>query len=99
MGSSPSSSTAPAGPGSAVVDHGRRDLTVSPTPPPPRPRRPPAAPAPGRRAGGPRLPGIRPAALPAAGSPDWYRRAVFYEVLTRGFFDANNDGIGDIAGL
>jgi maltose alpha-D-glucosyltransferase/alpha-amylase len=24
---------------------------------------------------------------------------VFYEVLTRGFFDANDDGIGDLAGL
>ena len=52
-----------------------------------------------RRAGGPRLPGIRPAALPAKGAPDWYRRAVFYEVLTRGFFDSNDDGIGDLAGL
>jgi maltose alpha-D-glucosyltransferase/alpha-amylase len=69
------------------------------TPRSPRGRRtPPAPPAP-RRAGGPRLPGIRPAALPAQGSPDWYRRAVFYEVLTRGFFDANDDGIGDLAGL
>jgi maltose alpha-D-glucosyltransferase/alpha-amylase len=72
---------------------------VPSTPRPSRARRPqPTPPAP-RRAGGPRLPGIRPAALPAAGSPDWYRRAVFYEVLTRGFFDANDDGIGDLAGL
>ena len=52
-----------------------------------------------RRAGGTRLPGIRPSALPARGEGDWYRRAVFYEVLTRGFFDANDDGIGDLAGL
>jgi maltose alpha-D-glucosyltransferase / alpha-amylase len=52
-----------------------------------------------RRAGGPRLPGIRPSALPARGEAEWYRRAVFYEVLTRGFFDANDDGIGDLAGL
>jgi maltose alpha-D-glucosyltransferase / alpha-amylase len=29
----------------------------------------------------------------------WYQRAVFYEVLTRGFFDANNDGTGDLRGL
>jgi maltose alpha-D-glucosyltransferase/alpha-amylase len=29
----------------------------------------------------------------------WYQHAVFYEVLLRGFYDANNDGIGDIAGL
>jgi maltose alpha-D-glucosyltransferase/alpha-amylase len=29
----------------------------------------------------------------------WYRRAVFYEVLVRGFFDGNDDGTGDLAGL
>ncbi len=52
-----------------------------------------------RRGGGPRLPGIRPTALPAKGDPDWYRRGVFYEVLTRGFFDSNEDGIGDLTGL
>ncbi|HLI74624.1 MAG TPA: alpha-amylase family glycosyl hydrolase, partial [Acidimicrobiales bacterium] len=59
-----------------------------------------AGPAPTRRSAGPRLPGIRPAALPARGeAADWYRHAVFYEVLTRGFFDSNNDGIGDLSGL
>jgi maltose alpha-D-glucosyltransferase/alpha-amylase len=31
--------------------------------------------------------------------PEWYRRAVFYEVLTRGFYDANGDGKGDLQGL
>jgi len=29
----------------------------------------------------------------------WFQKAVFYEVLVRGFYDANNDGTGDIAGL
>ncbi len=29
----------------------------------------------------------------------WYERAVFYEVLVRGFFDKNDDGTGDIPGL
>jgi maltose alpha-D-glucosyltransferase / alpha-amylase len=29
----------------------------------------------------------------------WYRKAVFYEVLTRGFYDANGDGTGDLRGL
>src|SRR3974390_3881957 len=53
----------------------------------------------GRLPGGLRLPGIRPAALPAPGERDWYRRAVFYEVLVRGFYDDNGDGCGDIAGL
>ncbi len=31
--------------------------------------------------------------------PRWYQRAVFYEALVRGFYDANGDGSGDIAGL
>jgi maltose alpha-D-glucosyltransferase/alpha-amylase len=31
--------------------------------------------------------------------PDWYRRAVFYEVVVRGFQDSNGDGTGDIRGL
>src|SRR5690348_11614975 len=31
--------------------------------------------------------------------PDWYKRAVFYEVLTRCFHDANGDGTGDMKGL
>ncbi len=30
---------------------------------------------------------------------DWYRKAVFYEVFTRGYFDSNNDSVGDIRGL
>ncbi|GII55784.1 trehalose synthase [Planotetraspora thailandica] len=29
----------------------------------------------------------------------WYKRAVFYEVLIRGFADSNGDGTGDIRGL
>jgi maltose alpha-D-glucosyltransferase/alpha-amylase len=31
--------------------------------------------------------------------PEWYRRAVFYEVLVRGFYDSSGDGTGDIRGL
>ena len=31
--------------------------------------------------------------------PLWFQRAVFYEVLTRGFYDANHDGTGDLKGL
>ncbi|MBO0809739.1 MAG: hypothetical protein J2P32_15700, partial [Actinobacteria bacterium] len=31
--------------------------------------------------------------------PEWYKRAVFYEVLVRGFHDTNGDGIGDLRGL
>ncbi|SRR5579875_1300650 len=33
------------------------------------------------------------------GSARWYQHAVFYEVFLRGFFDANDDGIGDVPGL
>lgn len=29
----------------------------------------------------------------------WYKDAVFYEVYVRGFYDSNNDGIGDFRGL
>ena len=31
--------------------------------------------------------------------PLWFKRAVFYEVLIRGFADSNGDGTGDLAGL
>ena len=31
--------------------------------------------------------------------PEWYKRAVFYEVLIRGFHDSNGDGTGDLRGL
>ena len=31
--------------------------------------------------------------------PEWFRRSVFYEILVRGFFDANDDGTGDIRGI
>jgi maltose alpha-D-glucosyltransferase/alpha-amylase len=31
--------------------------------------------------------------------PDWYKTAVFYEVLVRSFRDANADGTGDFRGL
>jgi maltose alpha-D-glucosyltransferase/alpha-amylase len=29
----------------------------------------------------------------------WYSRAVFYEILVRGFFDSNDDGTGDLRGI
>ena len=53
----------------------------------------------GRLPGGLRLPGIWPRAVPAPEEPAWYRRAVFYELLIRGFYDSNDDGIGDLPGL
>ena len=31
--------------------------------------------------------------------PEWYKRAVFYEVLVRGFQDSSGDGTGDVRGL
>ncbi len=31
--------------------------------------------------------------------PDWYKHAIFYEVVIRGFNDADGDGTGDIRGL
>ncbi|MGZ4429188.1 MAG: alpha-amylase family glycosyl hydrolase, partial [Nocardioidaceae bacterium] len=34
-----------------------------------------------------------------APEPDWFKKAVFYEVLVRSFKDSNGDGIGDFTGL
>ena len=31
--------------------------------------------------------------------PDWFKRAVFYEVLVRSFYDSDGDGTGDMRGL
>ncbi|MFN8016501.1 MAG: maltose alpha-D-glucosyltransferase [Acidimicrobiales bacterium] len=31
--------------------------------------------------------------------PTWYQRAIFYEVLVRGFHDSNGDGSGDLRGI
>jgi len=31
--------------------------------------------------------------------PQWYKTAIFYEVLIRGFYDSDNNGTGDIKGL
>jgi maltose alpha-D-glucosyltransferase/alpha-amylase len=31
--------------------------------------------------------------------PLWFKRAVFYEIHVRGFFDSNDDGSGDLRGL
>jgi maltose alpha-D-glucosyltransferase/alpha-amylase len=36
---------------------------------------------------------------PASIDHTWYKRAVFYEVVTRGFFDSNDDGTGDLKGI
>ncbi len=32
-------------------------------------------------------------------SDDWFRHAVFYEVMVRSFADSNADGVGDLAGI
>jgi maltose alpha-D-glucosyltransferase / alpha-amylase len=35
----------------------------------------------------------------AAADTTWYKRAIFYELLVRGFADGNGDGSGDVRGL
>jgi maltose alpha-D-glucosyltransferase/alpha-amylase len=40
-----------------------------------------------------------PASQLGSTDPGWFKRAVFYEVLIRGFFDSNGDGTGDLRGL
>src|SRR4029078_1524216 len=75
----------------------------------------PARPVGGRRARAPRRHAMTPPPPagsvshavpppPPAGSwfesdPLWFKRAVFYEIHLRGFFDANADGSGDFRGL
>jgi maltose alpha-D-glucosyltransferase/alpha-amylase len=44
-------------------------------------------------------PNAVPEGLDQPRDPLWYKRAVFYEVLIRGFHDSNGDGTGDIRGL
>ena len=46
----------------------------------------------------PRVRPVAPAAAPEQ-DPLWFKRAVFYEVLVRGFADSNDDGVGDFQGL
>ena len=31
--------------------------------------------------------------------PNWFKQAVFYEVLVRGFYDSDGDGTGDLEGI
>src|ERR1700712_4168456 len=40
-----------------------------------------------------------PVAPRVSQDPEWFKRAVFYEVLVRGFADSNGDGSGDLRGL
>lgn len=37
--------------------------------------------------------------MPQPSTPEWFHQAVFYQVYPQSFFDANGDGIGDLAGL
>src|SRR3984957_7071561 len=39
-----------------------------------------------------------PFSFEGARDPEWYKRAVFYEVLIRGFADSSGDGTGDLRG-
>src|SRR4029453_18261656 len=58
----------------------------------------PARPRPGARArGGARL--VSEAGQWFESDPLWFKRAVFYEIHTRGFFDASQDGSGDLRGI
>ncbi|HKY91195.1 MAG TPA: maltose alpha-D-glucosyltransferase [Nevskiaceae bacterium] len=40
-----------------------------------------------------------PKALPFTRDPLWYKDAVIYQLHVKSFYDGNNDGIGDFAGL
>ena len=43
---------------------------------------------------------VTPSATPLpTRDPLWYKDAIIYQLHVKSFFDANNDGIGDFAGL
>jgi maltose alpha-D-glucosyltransferase/alpha-amylase len=42
---------------------------------------------------------LRPPGRAPLDDPLWYRDAVIYQVHVRGFFDSNDDGVGDFVGL
>ena len=37
--------------------------------------------------------------MPTADQSDWWKRAVFYQIYPRSYFDTNSDGVGDLAGI
>src|SRR5919201_6737110 len=45
------------------------------------------------------LDAVTPAPSAAEDEPLWYKDAVIYQAHVKSFFDSNNDGIGDFAGL
>ncbi|MFP5256963.1 MAG: maltose alpha-D-glucosyltransferase, partial [Acidimicrobiia bacterium] len=55
--------------------------------------------APGADGGAPDLWKPGPVSAPDPTDARWYQRAVFYEVLVRGFKDHTNDGTGDLQGI
>ena len=44
-------------------------------------------------------PGATPGETTVVEDPLWYKDAIIYQVHVKSFFDANNDGVGDFAGL
>src|SRR5512141_3240653 len=42
---------------------------------------------------------VAPARSAAEDDPLWYKDAIIYQSHVKSFFDANNDGIGDLQGL
>jgi maltose alpha-D-glucosyltransferase/alpha-amylase len=45
------------------------------------------------------MPGVQAVSSFQGRDPLWFQTATFYEILVRGFFDANDDGTGDLPGV
>ena len=53
----------------------------------------------GARIGDSAPPTTRSLALTTPDQTDWWKRAVFYQIYPRSFFDSNGDGVGDLKGI
>ncbi|HTW12305.1 MAG TPA: hypothetical protein VME01_06160, partial [Solirubrobacteraceae bacterium] len=91
----------PAAAGQAAVTTAAPPASAPPaaTPVPAPPAAAPATPAPAQPAEAGPEPGYNQTSHWFEAEPLWFKKAIFYEIHIRGFFDGNGDGSGDFRGL